>query len=131
MPYFNLVLLLSIANAISVMKIEEAQDQEITILKIEGDIDLHHSPELRSFLQDKTKDKCPALLVDFTDVNYIDSSGLATFVEYYQGCRAYSGKIAMGGMSPRVRSVFELVRLGEVFPILDSVDEAKEKLNAS
>ncbi|MEM6602101.1 MAG: STAS domain-containing protein [Verrucomicrobiota bacterium] len=113
------------------MKIDEAQDQEITILKIEGDIDLHHSPELRSFLQDKTKEKCPALLVDFTDVNYIDSSGLATFVEYYQGCRAHSGKIAMGGMTPRVRSVFELVRLGEVFPILDSVEAAKEKLTVA
>jgi len=112
------------------MKIKETQEQEITILKIEGDIDLHHSPELRKFLQAKTKEKCPALIIDFSGVNYIDSSGLATFVEYYQGCLAYSGKISMGGMTPRVRSVFELVRLGEVFPILDSPDEAKDKLKA-
>jgi anti-sigma B factor antagonist len=112
------------------MKIEETQDGEITILSLDGDIDLHHSPELRAFLQDKVKGKCPALLVDFTSVNYIDSSGLATFVEYYQGARGHSGKIAMCSMSARVRSVFELVRLGEVFPILETLDEAKAKMAA-
>jgi len=110
------------------MKIEHAVDGQITTLRIDGDVDLHHSPELRSFLQERIKEKCPALLVDFSSVNYIDSSGLATFVEYYQGCRNYQGKIAMGGMSARVRSVFELVRLGEVFTITESVDDARAQL---
>jgi len=112
------------------MKIEDLQEGDVIILSVEGDIDLHHSPELRTFLQGKVKEKCPVLIVDFTRVNYIDSSGLATFVEYYQGARAYSGKIAMCGMSARVRSVFELVRLGEVFPIVESLDEAKAKIAA-
>lgn len=110
------------------MKTEDIQDGDITILSIEGDIDLHHSPGLRTLLQGKVKGKCSALIVDFTKVNYIDSSGLATFVEYYQGARNYSGKIALCGMSARVRSVFELVRLGEVFPIVDSLDDAKSKI---
>jgi len=34
----------------------------------------------------------------------------------------------MGGMSARVRSVFELVRLGEVFTITESVDDARAQL---
>jgi anti-sigma B factor antagonist len=127
---FYLVLGKGIANANASMKFDEQQDGEITILSIEGDIDLHHSPELRSFLQGKVKSKCQALLVDFSNVNYIDSSGLATFVEYYQGALGYSGKIAMCGMTARVRSVFELVRLGEVFPIVETTEEAKAKIAA-
>ncbi|MGF1679459.1 MAG: STAS domain-containing protein [Candidatus Methylacidiphilales bacterium] len=112
------------------MTIDFTQEELLTILKIEGDVDLHHSPRLRSSLQAKVKEKCPALLVDFSAVNYIDSSGLATFVEYYQGCRQFDGKIALAAMSARVRSVFELVRLGEVFPILDNLDDAKTKLTS-
>lgn len=125
---FYLVLMKCIANANPSMKIEEQQEGDITVLLLEGDIDLHHSPELRTFLQEKVKAKCPALLVDFSSVNYIDSSGLATFVEYYQGARNFSGKIAMCAMSARVRSVFELVRLGEVFPIVETADEARAKI---
>ncbi|MEM6822764.1 MAG: STAS domain-containing protein [Verrucomicrobiota bacterium] len=113
------------------MELSEKQEGSITVLNITGDIDLHHSPQLRTYLQSKIQEKCSALLVDFSQVNYIDSSGLATFVEYYQGCRAYSGSIALAAMNQRVRSVFELVRLGEVFPITETIEEAASSLNPS
>ena len=36
--------------------------------------------------------------------------------------------IEAGGVSVRLRTVFDLARLGEVFPIHDSVEEAKAAL---
>jgi anti-sigma B factor antagonist len=108
------------------MELAEIQEGSVLILNLSGDIDLKHSPRLRSHLQSKVQAKCPALLVNFTDVNYIDSSGLATFVEYYQGARHFSGKIVLAGMTNRVKSVFDLVRLSEVFPIFTTMDEAKQ-----
>ncbi len=110
------------------MQITEAHEGDILVLKPEGDIDLHHSPKLRALLQGKVKEKCPKLLVDFSAVPYIDSSGLATLVEYFQGSRSYSGKLALAGLNPRVRSVFDLVRLTEIFSIHDSIDAAKQSL---
>lgn len=110
------------------MEFAEVEDGGIFILNLKGDIDLHHSPTLRGLLQKKIEAKCPALIVNFEEVNYIDSSGLATLVEYYQGCRSYSGKIALSSMNERVKSVFDLVRLTEVFPIHDTLDESKTAL---
>ena len=110
------------------MVFDETAEGTLAILHIKGDVDLHHSPKLRSALQSKITAKCPLLLINFTEVNYIDSSGLATLVEYYQGCRTFSGKIALAALSPRVKSVFDLVRLGEVFPIFPTLDEAKSSL---
>ena len=110
------------------MQVAETTDGAISILTLQGDIDLHHSPELRAVLQAKVKAKCPALLIDMKDVGYIDSSGLATLVEYFQGSRAYAGKVALTSLSARVKSVFELVRLNEIFPIYITVDEAKQGL---
>jgi anti-sigma B factor antagonist len=110
------------------MKWTEQTEDDLTIFQLEGDIDLNHSPQLRILFQSKIQAKAPALLLDFTAVNYIDSSGLATLVEYYQGSRPYNGKIALAAMSPRVKSVFELVRLNEIFPIFASVEEAKQSL---
>jgi len=69
-------------------------------------------------------------VLDFTDVKYIDSSGLATLVEYYKNSRSYSGRLAVAGLSNRVRSIFELVRLSEIFGVYPSVAEAEEALRA-
>ncbi|MEM9400043.1 MAG: STAS domain-containing protein [Verrucomicrobiota bacterium] len=110
------------------MEVSESTKDNTKVLTIKGDIDLNHSPQLRELLRGLIADKCPSLLIDFTNVQYIDSSGLATFVEYYQGSRKYSGKVVMAGMTQRVRSVFDLVRLGEIFSIHDSVDEALTQL---
>ena len=72
--------------------------------------------------------KAPAILLDFNDVQYIDSSGLATLVEFYKNSRSYSGRLAVAGLTDRVKSIFELVRLGEVFGVYPTVVEARDAL---
>ncbi len=113
------------------MEARSEEDGDMILIHLEGEIDLHHSPRLRSILQEKAGSKCPCLVVNFEQVSYIDSSGLATFVEYYQEARKFEGKVALAAMSQRVRSVFELVRLTEVFSIYGTVDEARTALRGT
>jgi len=61
------------------MQIDKSSESGVTTLKLTGEIDLHGSPALRAELQKCASEKAPVLLVDFTGVEYIDSSGLATF----------------------------------------------------
>ena len=100
------------------------------ILQLSGEIDLHQSPVLRSLLSEHAAAERPALLLDFTAVEYIDSSGLATLVEYVQKSSRFGGKLALGGVSERVRTVFDLVRLDEIFPVHASLAEARAALGA-
>lgn len=111
------------------MNWKELTDGGVLIICLSGDIDLQHSPKLRQLLQTKASERVPALLLDFTEVKYVDSSGLATLVEYYQKSRSYSGQIALAGLSIRVRSVFDLVRLSEIFSIYPNVVEARAGFN--
>jgi anti-sigma B factor antagonist len=106
----------------------EQPGEQVLVIKLTGEIDLQHSPKLRQLLQTKICAKTPALLLDFTEVKYIDSSGLATLVEYYKNSRAYSGRMAVAGLSNRVRSIFDLVRLSEIFGVYPSVAEAEAEL---
>jgi len=112
----------------SIMQWREIMTDGVLVLELRGEIDLQHSPEMRRLLQERAVQRIPALLLDFTGVNYIDSSGLATLIEYYQSSRTYDGKIVVAGLSHRVRSIFELVRLNEVFPICATVPEAMQAL---
>jgi anti-sigma B factor antagonist len=113
---------------IEAMHFIEAGDPRARIVKLAGEIDLQHSPKLRQLLQHKVVERPSILLLDFTEVTYIDSSGLATLVEYYKNARPYSGRLAVAGLSNRVRSIFELVRLGEIFGVYTTVSEAEQDL---
>ena len=106
------------------MQIDERIEGDVTVLVPHGDVDLESSPKLREALKRKSVSKTPKLLIDFQEVPYIDSSGLATLIEYFQDARAFKGKIALAGMSPRVKSVFEIVRLDQMFPLHPSLDVA-------
>jgi anti-sigma B factor antagonist len=92
-------------------------------VSIEGEIDLHSSPEIRRELAGHVKVKKAKVLIDLAQVTYIDSSGLATFIEAMQKLRKVGGEIALAGLSESVRHVFEVARLDSVFKIAKNKEE--------
>jgi len=112
------------------MQIEKKTDQGVTTLILAGEIDLHASPTLRAELQSVAADHAPTLLVDFSNVDYIDSSGLATFIEYVREAAPFKGKLALFGLKKKVRTIFDLVRLNELFTIAETADAALASLAA-
>jgi anti-sigma B factor antagonist len=108
----------------------ELVDDGLHIIALSGEVDLHHSPELREMLGRHAEERRAALLVDFTEVSYIDSAGLATLIEYLQRALQFGGRLALGGVGSRLRAVFELARLHDVFAIHPTVAEARAALGA-
>ena len=94
------------------------------IIAPEGDIDLARSPTLRTSLRQAQSGKPKSLVVDLSQVDYMDSSGVATLVEALQTARRNSTKMVLCCMKERVRSIFEIARLDSVFTIVDSRDQA-------
>lgn len=87
------------------------------ILAMEGEIDLHESPHVKELILPFIEQKLPRILIDMTAVSYIDSSGLALFIEAMQRIQAYGGKFGLYGLRPAVRSIFEIARLDQIFQI--------------
>src|ERR1700709_556526 len=92
------------------------------ILALEGDIDMHRSPEVKETLEPLIAQKTPRILVDFSRVTYVDSSGLATMLETLQRIQSYGGEFALFGRRASVKSIFEIARLDQIFKIFP--DEA-------
>jgi anti-sigma B factor antagonist len=113
------------------MQTRELHEDGLDILAIEGEIDLACSPDLRATLHHLAKKRVPVLVLDFQQVSYVDSSGLATLIEYVRLAQEYDGKFALVSVSERVRTIFELVRLTEFFPIYPTLAEARAVLLAS
>lgn len=107
------------------MKIQVKAENGCGQINLQGDLDFHSSPLLRKELIKLTDGSTPKIMVDLKQVNYIDSSGLATFVELFQKMKRYGGKFALYNLNDAVRSVFEIAKLDSIFSLAKSEDEAK------
>jgi anti-sigma B factor antagonist len=94
------------------------------VLPLEGEIDLHVSPNIVASLRMMTEKKPKKLVVDLARVTYIDSSGLAALIEGMQNVQDYGGKFALAGLQETIRTIFEIARLDQVFQIFPDVDAA-------
>jgi anti-sigma B factor antagonist len=94
------------------------------VLPLEGEIDLHVSPRVAASLGAIIEQKPQRLVVDLSAVSYIDSSGLAVLIEGMQNVEAYGGKLVLAGLQEKVRPIFEMARLDQVFIIFPHVDAA-------
>jgi anti-sigma B factor antagonist len=92
------------------------------ILALEGEIDLHRSPQVKESLEPLIAQKTTRILLDFSAVTYIDSSGLATLIETLQRVQGYGGKLALFGLRDSIRGIIEIARLDQIFRIFP--DEA-------
>ena len=114
------------------MQAREHVDAEgLHVVELSGEVDLHHSLELREILGRHIAARRPALLVDFAQVTYIDSAGLATLVEYVQKSISYRGRFALAGVSERLKTIFDIARLDQVFSIFGTAAEARTALVGS
>ncbi|GJM17793.1 MAG: putative anti-sigma factor antagonist [Phycisphaeraceae bacterium] len=91
-----------------------------------GDVDMSRSPVLRQSLRDVQGGSPARVVVNLSDVDYMDSSGLATLVEAMRAAKGANTKMILCGMNDKVRAIFEIARLHHFFTIVDSVDQAVE-----
>ncbi len=110
------------------MRLKEEADETAIVLALAGQIDLHYSPVLRSLLQGKVKARCPALILDFSEVEYIDSTGLAAIMEYRRDASDYDGVLCLAGLNARVQPIFDVVKFDQIIPIFRSAAAARAAL---
>ncbi|MDD5217686.1 MAG: STAS domain-containing protein [Candidatus Omnitrophica bacterium] len=106
------------------MKINQKKQNEIELFELDGELDFHTSPELRDKFQEVFQKQLRKVVVNLKKVSYIDSSGLATFVEALQKIKRYNGKLVLTDLVPAVRSVFEIAKLDKVFSLANTEVEA-------
>jgi len=98
-----------------------------TILDISGDIDLAHSSELRRIVLIEFREKrTPRVILNLLEVNYIDSSGVASLVEGLKASRDVGSRLILFGLSPIAHEVLQLSKLLTIFEIYDTEEKALE-----
>ena len=100
------------------------QEGDAVVAQISGEIDLHNSPQLRDALLNVLLKNLPKKLVlNLSQVPYMDSSAIAVLVEALRKMQRSGGKVWLTNLQPRVKGLLEIARLNAIFGI--AVDESE------
>lgn len=80
--------------------------------KLSGEIDHHIAGILRNAIDDAVMtDKPEELVLDFTDVSFMDSSGIGLVMGRYKLQTEQNGRLTVKGTSPQIKKVMKLAGL--------------------
>ncbi len=86
-------------------------EENNALVKVEGEIDMFTSPNLRDTLLPFFKKKVQGIIVDLTQVSFMDSSGIATLVEGLQWSKKENSREALGKI---VEERFDLKKMSQL-----------------
>ncbi|HEX6863552.1 MAG TPA: STAS domain-containing protein [Thermoanaerobaculia bacterium] len=96
-----------------------------TLLNVEGVIKLGESAQFFAQTLERTlSDDHGHVIIDFSRINFIDSTGIGELVGYLGRFRNSKRELILVNPSDRIRKLLQVARLDSMFPTYDSVDAA-------
>ncbi len=104
------------------MSVEISVNGEVLTAYLNGEIDHHSAAAIRAKIDNAAELNMPSLLVlDFTGVNFMDSSGIGLVMGRYRNLSRTGAKLHITGTSPQIYKVMKLSGIEK----LATVDECK------
>jgi anti-sigma B factor antagonist len=100
----------------------------VPTIYLQGELDSYSAPRVRNILETLTESRQPAILVDMTGLEYIDSAGLGVLVAALKDINDHDGALALIGLTPAVARVFRVTGLDNLFTVCGDAVEAHTKL---
>jgi anti-sigma B factor antagonist len=94
----------------------------IEILSLSGPFTLGNMFQLQRTLQEL---RPQYLIIDISQVPYMDSAGLGLLVNFYVAAQKSGRKIAVAGAKPRIITLFELTKVDSLLRLYPTVQDAE------
>ena len=112
---------LSLATG-SFRAVEEPVDETTQMVQIFGDVDLKTARAFRHALDEALHDTKSRLIVDMSEVPFMDSSGLAALIGAQKAFHESTRLIVV--CPDNLRRIFEVTRLDSIVSVVSSLPEA-------
>ncbi|PIQ08230.1 MAG: anti-anti-sigma factor [Ignavibacteriales bacterium CG18_big_fil_WC_8_21_14_2_50_31_20] len=107
----------SINNGIAIFKLNESRFDAAIAGLVKAEFTISLSEEVNK------------LIVDMSQVEYCDSSGLSALLLAFRILQAEEGKIKIASPQKSVKTLIEISQLDKILPIYNSVEEAIKEFN--
>lgn len=105
------------------MQLSVHQNNQHTVLSVVGEVDLSTSPQLDGAIIDAVDQGIVHLTIDFTEVTFLDSSGLSVIVKGLKRTREVNATFDVVTANERVLKVFSITGLDSVVTIYPDLSD--------
>jgi anti-sigma B factor antagonist len=105
---------------------------DVHIVRVAGEVDMSHEEELRGELRGAVAAQPRGIVVDLTECEFIDSSGVRALLLSRQAQHPEEGSesLAVAASSDQILRILSVMGLDQVIPIRATVEEAAAALSA-
>lgn len=89
------------------------------VVALSGRIVMENASEVRRRLHDLVGGDNPELIINLSDVDFMDSTGLSVLISTYERAQANGGHVSLSALPREIRALIELTRLHEIFEIFE------------
>ncbi len=98
---------------------------EIVHVRVSGLIDANAYDDFRKVFEGHLGEHRSRFIVDLSAVEYINSAAVTALTSTLGTAQQHGGNLVVAGLSEPVRQVFDILSLGSVFLVTDSLESAR------
>ena len=97
----------------------------VLVVSLIGELDHHSAEEVRVKIDDRiSRENIRKLVLDFSGVTFMDSSGIGVIIGRYKKISMRSGEVNIISVSKSIKRVFELSGIFKIIKYYENLDEA-------
>jgi anti-sigma B factor antagonist len=106
------------------MELKIRKNSNNYIIDVNGGMDLYNSFKLKEMVMKMLEKKVENFIINFENVDYIDSSGIGALISICSTIKKMNFKLIITNIHGSVKKEIELTRLMGYFPSTNSIEEA-------
>ena len=107
---------------------DQVGEQQVDIITFKGRIDNDNCVNLNRKIHALLSGLQQATILDFTQLQYTNSTGIAILFSMFHRQKEKNGKLLIGGIHPFTKEILDLVHLPLELPVADTIEDAKNIL---
>jgi len=96
----------------------------LPVIDVAGEIDLYTAPMFKKALNESIEDGNKNILVNMSNVSYMDSSGFGTLLGVTKRVRPDGGSVNLIGCNDAICRMLKITRLNTIFGLFDEEEDA-------
>lgn len=108
------------------LTIQVERREQAAVVRFSGACTMEVSSQVRHCLVGLTHEKIPLIVLDLSELDFIDSTGLGGIVAAHLKARHHHGVIRMVGLKAPIRELLTVTRLCQLFSEYPDVERALE-----
>lgn len=103
---------------------EELRKNNVSILKLEGEVDVYTSPLLKEKIETLIKAKRPFIVLDLKGLSYMDSTGLGIMLAELMRVRNNGGNMVLVSPQKIIQKILRITNTDVYLKIYQNYEEA-------